>query len=243
MQVNEFDNPAKRLLTLLKQAQGMNPDTPCRTAWHTLLKTGNDEATLMVRLGKVMGLPAEIVQSMQRHYPNDPNSWNHWFSRVNNAFVSQQLAGQWQSFSGQIDEHTITYLGMTATLLGHMEHVAPISNDDAKRFKDELAEILADVLTSDLEPKVKDTVGRHLQRLIVAIDEYSLTGALPILDAVDAAIGHIAIDQQYADTLKNTSIGSRFAEALAAVANVVTVVVGLPQLPAGVDAAKKLLGF
>ena len=241
-QVSTFDNPATRLLHILQAGQKMNANEPCRNVWHQLLATDGNEAMLMSRLGKVMTLPGEIVQAYARHYPDRSGAWNHWFKQVNTAFVSQQLAANWQTFIGHIDDHTITYLGMTADMLANRDFVAKIEAEQLEVLRKDVSELLQETLQSDFDPKTKDAIARHLQRLLIALDEYAVTGALPVLDAVEGSIGHTAFDQTYAAALKETSIGQRFVTVLTTAANIVTVVVGLPQLPAGIHAAVKLLG-
>ncbi|HDR8937053.1 hypothetical protein LGM38_17725 [Burkholderia vietnamiensis] len=240
--MSDFDNPATRLLNILQAGRKMNTADPCRNVWHQLLSTNGNEAMLMSRLGKLMTLPGEIVQAYTRHYPDRGSTWSHWFKQVNTAFVSQQLSSNWQTFIGHIDDHTMAYLGMTADMLAHRDFVAKIEAEQLEALRKDVSELLQEALESDLEPKTKDAIARHLQRLLIALDEYAVTGALPVLDAVEGSIGHTAFDQQYAAALKETSIGQRFVTILTTAANVVTVVVGLPQLPAGIHAAVKLLG-
>jgi hypothetical protein len=241
--LNNFDNPAKRLLLVLQEGRGKPASEQCRNVWHQLLASDGNEAMLMSRLGKIMTLPGEIVQAYARHYPNQGGTWKHWFTQVNHAFAQQQLAGPWQSFITHIDDHTLTYLGMTADMLANKDYVEVLQADELELLRIEVSELLTETLQSDLEPKVKDVIARHLQRLLVALDEYKLTGALPVLDAVEGGIGHIAFDKKYEEALKNTTVGQRFVTILTTAANLVTVVVGLPQLPAGIHATAKLLGM
>jgi hypothetical protein len=236
-----YDNPASRLLNILVDGKKIAADKPCRGAWQQLLGV-EEEALLMSRLGKVMELPHQIIALLQEHYPGRTASWQHWNTQVSAGFMQQNLNGQWNTFIGLIDAHSMTYLSMSADLLANRDQVQTIAQDQAEELRRELQEILAEVLKSDLERSLIIYVSRYLRMLITSIDEYKITGALPILDAVDAAVGHTAVDPKYKDFLTSSSIGGRIVTALAATANLVTVVVGLPQLPAGVAAAKHLLG-
>jgi hypothetical protein len=66
--------------------------------------------------------------------------------------------------------------------------------------------------------------------MIISIDEYRLTGALPLLDAIDTTIGHAALEKNYKSFLTDTELGKRLLDTLSSMANVVTVAVGIPQL-------------
>lgn len=66
--------------------------------------------------------------------------------------------------------------------------------------------------------------------MIVSIDKYRLTGALPLLDAIDTTIGHAFLENGYKSFLTDTELGKRLLDTLGSMANVVTVAVGIPQL-------------
>lgn len=236
-----YDNPASRLLNILVAGKKTPVDKACRAVWQQLLGAEN-EALLMSRLGKAMELPHQIITSLQEYYPGRTPTWQHWSGQVNRAFMQQNLNGQWTTFISLIDDHSITYLGMSADLLANRDQIGAIAPDQAEELRRDLSAIVNEVLASDLERSLKLYVCRYLRMLITSIEEYKITGALPILDAVDAAVGHTAVDAKYKDFLTSSAIGERIVTLLAASANLVTVVVGLPQLPAGLNAAKHLLG-
>ncbi|MDN8011618.1 hypothetical protein QZN06_23845 [Burkholderia multivorans] len=235
------DNAAARLFDLLAEGKRIPATTVCRQAWHNILRTGEDEALLMTRLGQVMSLAPAAREAMLRHYPNQPTMWNHWFAQVTSAFVQQQLAGQWASFIHVIDHHSMTYLEMNADMLGTREPIRQIEQATTSDLQEKLATLKSDLLASDLQESAKIAVLRHVERLIRALDEYAITGAVPILDAVDSAVGHVMRDSQYRSALQSTSVGEQFINILSVVANVVTVAQGLPQLGDAVATAKHYL--
>ncbi|MBB5542819.1 hypothetical protein [Paraburkholderia fungorum] len=113
-----YDNPASWLLNILVAGKNIPVDKPCRRAWQQLLGV-EEEALLMSRLGKVMELPHQIIALLQGHYPGRAASWQHWHSQVNSGLMQQNLNGQWNSFIGPIDAHSMTYLSMSADLLAN----------------------------------------------------------------------------------------------------------------------------
>lgn len=235
------DNAATRLFNLLSAGKKISQTTICREAWRTILHTGDDEALLMTRLGQAMSLAPAAREAMLRHYPNQPAMWNHWFAQVTSAFTQQQLAAQWSSFINVIDQHSMAYLEMNADMLGTREPISPIKQDTTSDLQEKLAALKSDLLASDLPESAKISVLRHVERLIRALDEYAITGAVPILDAVDSAVGHVMRDSEYRSTLQSTNVGEQFINILSVVANVVTVAQGLPQLGDAVTAAKHYL--
>ena len=89
------------------------------------------------------------------------------------------------------------------------------------------------VLSSEITPDLKKYVIHHLRKILTAIEEYKISGALPILDAVESTIGHAYLDTSYRNFLTSSEVGAKILETLAATANVVTVAVGIPQLAQG----------
>lgn len=235
------DNAAARLFALLSEGKKIAVQTNCREAWRSILDTGDDEAMLMTRLGQAMALAPAAREAMMRHYPDQPAMWNHWFSQVNAAFFRQQLAGTWDTFINGIDHHSMAYLEMNADMLGTREPVSPIRQDTIRDLQEKLAALKLDLIASDLPESAKLSVLRHVERLIRALDEYAITGAVPILDAVDSAIGHVMRDPEYRSALQATSVGENFIGILSVLANVVTVAQGLPQLGDAITAAKHYL--
>ena len=225
-----YDNSAARLLALLEEGKKKPANHKCKSTWEELLQCSGDDPLLMSRLGKVMELPSQVILSLQESFPEQGDTWNHWVNQVNTAFMVQNLHANWDSFIAHIDIHTITYLKMSASLLEQKTNTKLIAEDDLKGIREKLDSILSEVISSTGSDDVKKYLVRNLRKLIVSIDEYRLTGAFPLLDAVETSIGHAHIDKQYKSFLTDTDLGKQLLETLASIANVVTVAVGIPQL-------------
>lgn len=225
-----YDNPAARLLALLLAGRQKKKDNPCRAVWEELLDAQGNPPLLMARLGKVMELPSLIIESVQQAFPDEGNTWSYWESRVNGGFMVQNLHAGWETFINNIDDHTITYLRMTSNLLASRSTTKLIASDSLNSIRGELQSILDDLMNSDQPDDIKKYLARNIRRMIVSIDEYRLTGALPLLDAIDTTIGHAALEKGYKSFLTDTELGKRILDTLSSMANVVTVAVGIPQL-------------
>ena len=230
----QYDNPAARLLSILTAGKNIATNEPCRKAWFGLLDTQkNDHALLMSRLGKLMSLPQEIIDQTKQLFPNQRPTWDHWSRQVNAGFASQNLNGHWDSFINHIDDHTLTYLAMSADLLESKSSIGSLDLDSLVDLRTNINELLDIVLASETPNDIKKYVVHHLRKILTAIEEYKITGALPILDAVESTIGHAYLDSGYRSFLTSSDVGARILETLAATANVVTVAVGIPQLAQG----------
>lgn len=228
----KYDNPAARLLSLLEAGKKHKADQKCREVWGALLNapvTSKDQSMLMSRLGKAMELPGQTVDAIRESFPDDEDTWRHWSAQVQNAFLSQELTGQWGSFIGHIDDHSLMYLRMSSRLLQTMANTKLIADDDIKASRAKLDEILVEIRDSEQPAEIKKFLMRALQKIITALDEYAITGALPVIDAIEGALGHAVVDEPYRDFLFGGELGGRLREHLSAMADVVTVAIGIPQ--------------
>jgi len=229
-----YDNPAARLLAILDAGRMEPPTSSCRAVWKKLLAVSDDQALLMSRLGKVMELPLLTVQAIKERYPDQGNSWTHWEGQVNVALTTQNLNGEWKTFIGHIDDHTLNYLRITSDLLQAKSNTKLIVDNDLSSIRERLDAILGEVLNSDASDEIKKYLVRNLRKIITAIDEYRLTGAIELLDVVETTLGHAFVDKSYKSFLTDTELGRRIIETLGATADVITVAVGLPQLSAAI---------
>lgn len=232
-------NPAFRLLTILEEGRSIPQQSACKAAWSQILKTDQNSPELLIRLGKVMELPSQIVQSLQDTYPDEPNTWQHWNSQVQQAFQAQQLQSQWSTFIANIDVHSFTYLRMHAKLLQVQSKTKPLAADTLVKARAELNECLSEILESEVDIDVKRYLARNLRKLIAAIDEYHITGTSGVLDSIEIVMGHQVFDPKYRDLIQKTGIGSKISATIGTVADAMTIVLGLPQIGPTIN---KLLG-
>lgn len=225
-----YDNPAARLLTLLEAGKTKNKHENCRVVWQQLLEVENNNPLLMSRIGKAMELPELTIQAIREQYPNQTNTWAHWETQVNNAFMEQNLNSQWTTFIQHIDAHSINFLRLSADLLQAKSNTKTMTDEELSKLRDNLHEIYSEIINAEIDEEVKKYLVRNLRKLITSIDEYKLTGALPLLDTIESTIGHIHIDSNYKNFLKNSELGGRLLDNLSAMANILTVAIGIPQL-------------
>lgn len=227
----EYDNPAARLHAILVNGKGLDVNTPCIRAWASLLGVHkNDVPRIMSRLGKLMALPQEIIDATKELFPDRSPTWEHWSRQLNMAFGSQNLNGTWQTFVQHIDDHTINYLSMSADLLEYRTGTKKLSAEELAGLLARFQSLLLEIASSEIDSSVKRFMVHHIRAILSAIEEYAITGAFPILDGVEAVIGHAYLDDSFRKFLASDEIGGRVMEAMTAAANLVTVAVGIPQI-------------
>ena len=87
----------------------------------------------------------------------------------------------------------------------------------------------------DLATDLRHYLARALRNLVIAIDEYELTGATPILESIEQTVGHVMVDAEYKSFLRDSELGKRVFNALQAASGIVTIAVGMPALTQAVQ--------
>lgn len=230
----EFDNPAQRLLDILVEGKELNPKLNCRAAWKTLLKAESEsEAALLARLGKVMELPEQTMNLLGSVGENDDDAHQHWVQQVSTAFSKQDFGGYWETFSNHIDMHCLSYLKISARLLKAHSTVAELPESTLETVRSEVQSLIEMVLASNLPSNLKQYLVRSFQRVLVAVQEYSITGAVPVIEALEVTFGHSVADLAFREAVKESDVGDQIWEVLFKISATVSLATGLPALAAG----------
>ncbi len=225
------DNPAGRLLYILQECKKISQHSTGREAWRKILNVNaNNDALLVSRLGKVMELPNQVINDIQNNFPNQKNSHKHWSAKVNTAFTQHDLNGQWSKFIQHIDEHTINYLTMSVDLLDTKENITILSTEKIEKIREQIDTILKEIIKMDLDENFKKYLTRYLRQILTSIDEYNISGIIPIMESIEATLGHAFLDEKYRANLTNTDSGKKIIKVLSSIADIITVSIGLPQI-------------
>lgn len=221
------DNSAARLLSILDHGKGLNPNTTIQNAWMNIFELKGDDpnsqSVLMSKLGQVMLLPHEIKLLVEQYYPTQAPALNHTLNQIQVAFTSLNLSNLWNEFIRHIDTHCISTLSMVAALLDNKLESKLIEHKELDSFRERVQLLISETVDSELSVEFKKFMTHYLQKILGAINDYLISGAMPILDAVEATIGHAVLDPIFKGELKDTDTGLKIREMLGDLANVVTV--------------------
>jgi hypothetical protein len=224
------DNAASRLLDLLIRAKEIDPNTASIHAWEKLLAVKKNPALLLSRMGKMIALPQQISTTLSNSVETSPGVVLHISNQFYSAFTSHKFGDKWEVFVNRIDDHITNYLALASTLLETQVKTKRLEEDELQSLRNGFGQLLEKVRASDLPPKLKSYVVLQLHDLLATLDDYFITGAEPIMERIEATIGHACIDAEYKGFLRDHELGKSLFESLGAAANLVTVAVGIPQL-------------
>lgn len=227
----QYDNPAARLKSILDIGLKENEGKPCIDVWCSILQIPqNEKNSLLNRLGKVMLLPSQTQVLIERHYPQLGATYPQWVEPINSAFLSQILTGPWQSFKQHISPNCISHIAMLSELLNAKLPTKIAIDTDLNKISQNFIDLMQDIDNSDLSDRLKNYLYAELKELRESIRDYKITGQIPIIKQAESLVGHSIIDKEYKNFLTDNELGKRLTDNLTAMANLITLSTGLPQL-------------
>ena len=222
------DNTAERLLAIVSQAKSYPDNANCLRTWREILGPVDDETDLMNKLGRTMLLPQQLVRELEQFYPED-SDWNHCAQQISTAFAAQHLHGSWASFKNHIDQASLNYLKMASKLLESKIKTKALTDDQIVDLLMQFTELRNTVLAGDIPPTIKQYLLTYLRRIIESLENYKISGAQPVLEAIEGLVGHAGVDTSYRDFLGLTDIGKSIREGINTAGAIVAIAVGIPE--------------
>tara|TARA_R100000655_G_scaffold65413_1_gene103872 strand:- start:1145 stop:1915 length:771 start_codon:yes stop_codon:yes gene_type:complete len=227
----KLDNPAARLLSILERGGQISDGRSCRDAWCELLDVRKgDHAVLMGRIGRVMALSTDIIERLEGIGGIKVDRYMHWVKPLENAFLKNNLNGQWKDFKSQINPHVINYLSMTSDLFSHKCPEPVISESHLDSIINSARSLIDEVRKADLPEDIKEFMIRHLYKVSVAVEEYIIRGAESVSSVIESAFGHGVLHGESVELAKTNSVVKKFWQSMANIAMVVSISTGVQQL-------------
>lgn len=215
-------NPAARLLDVIAEVMETPASASTRNAWSKILNTGDNQALMYERLGKLMQLSEEASLLMKELFPRQKRATESWKKTFDLAFSNLSMSTQFVNFQNTITDTAIDHLTSAVDLLDS-KNKPELSAEDINIFIDTLNSLISEALNSDFESKVKECIVRSLRKIVISLEEYRLTGSILVVDSIEQMVGHGSFDKEYSASLKDTDLGKKILGALGDLANAVTV--------------------
>lgn len=237
----KIDNPAQRLLDLLEQGKNYKREDNCRVVWQQILQVvGMEEQHLLTRLAFAMALPGRIIQVREDNFSSLRGKSSHWKSHVDKAFVTQSLNGTWSTFQDQIDDRTLTELGMLSDLFETRGAHAGIEAEEIDALLERITQLRSEIRESGLSATMKTLLLKQIAQIQEALESYSISGVEPVMDAVQSTLGLAVLHPEYRNEISKGT-GSQFGEKISALltdtASVVTIAGAMPMISGAVHTA------
>lgn len=234
----QYDNPAGRLLEILVAVKRHPKNAEAREVWRAVFGLPKVDLgpILSAKLGTAMLLSQQALDLLAEDHPELIEPPPSWAIQVSGAFQVHNVHGTIDTFANSISDDTIANVRTAAVLLNKGSNRKVLAKAELAEMKESIEAVLKDVLnTDDLATDLRHYLARALRKIVVAIDEYELTGATPILESIEQAVGHVMVDAEYKSFLRDSELGQRVFNALQAASGIVTIAVGMPALTLAVQ--------
>lgn len=230
-----IDNPAGRLLAILEKVRSFKAETTARTAWMQALQVpDNDPQKLLQKFGSLMALAPQAIDELKEKYPRQYQNRAHayFYEAVTKAFSRIDFNNAIGHFNNAIDVNAMNYLHALADLLEAKKSTNPLTDDQLVELQGKVHDLMDFIRSCEMSPELKYYLLGKLSRIMEAIDSYFITGAAPIVDAIESTFGHAAFNEEYRSNIRNPAWRT-FVSGLAAIANTVTIAAGAPGMIEG----------
>lgn len=221
------DNPAARVLKVLRKIEAIPASLPCKGAWSSALGTPDgDDSALLIKLGLFMAIPAEAVKIMNEKFPALQSQTDAWHDRFMLGMVNQNLSALLSTFKSHYSAGHNDFL----EVMNHMIGTAcydEVPEEKISESREKLSELIESVLNSDLEDKVKIYVVKSIRRIISALEDYELTGSIPVIESIEIMAGHVFTNEQFRTSM-NSDIGNKIFGVIGAIADAMAIASGAP---------------
>lgn|GEM_PF-2196608 len=220
------ENPASRLNAVLQVIISAKGSSSARHVWADALQIDSaDQAKLMIGIGETIKAATEVAALMNEKIPAIKSQTDEWLGWINTAFFSQAINAHIDTFKQHYPVQASYYLQMAADLLEPMS-AKPMPLEQLQKFKDALYQVKEDVLASGLEPKVVEYLVKSIQKILTALDQYVISGSVPVIDSIELLVGHAFVDRDYGDALR-TSVGQKVMNVVGLIANAMAITAGV----------------
>ncbi len=218
------DNPAQRLVSILKQGKKIRADLNCKAAWINIFEIDNNSNDcLMMHLGQLMMMPYQISNLAKLYKLKHPT---HYAERLTQAFTSQDINGQWHTFISKIDDRAIENLEMLSDSLHSKCEIESVDKNKLSELHIKFSALYDEISLADIEQKLKNIILIKIKLILDAIHNYRITGIDGIINTYESAFGYMTIDEYYKNyllTKDEKSSGFKLRQCLHDLAQIVTV--------------------
>lgn len=224
--MDEMDNAASRLKTVLSAMRRENPNEQMRSAWITALGIGADDVPALYHgLAAVMRLP-DAADSALAEIDDVPRELlSAWFGPVKSAMsVAHLFDKPLQTFTSRIDDAAMFSLAMCAdTIHRRSPRGAAVDREGVDAARALVAELLEVLRDADIDADARAVLIRHTAALAEALQLVDVVGADGVRDALAGAIGALYMVAVQHPEDRNKPPVTKFSEMVAFVANLVTI--------------------
>lgn len=154
--MDHSNNPAGRLYLLLTEGKKKSDDTKSREIWAELLDVEpNDTSLLLRRLAKVIDLPAQIREQINKEQEINHDTFLKGMPNIEDALSRIDITKAWKAFKERVNDVSINSLEFCGEHLSRKNPDIPAKYDDLKKIHDDVRQLFDEVFEGDLDEELR----------------------------------------------------------------------------------------
>lgn len=223
------NNPAGRFLRLIVEGRQLEAAQPARKNFGRLLGVKGRPA-IFKAVAEIMELPGTIKAAVESCPGVTPELLLRWVPVAESSFESLNLDAQWGAFIKPYTDHVLYGIEVCADTLSRLRPEATIDEDELANLGSLVAEVLAELDGTALDPDLCRIVRGRAQEIELALRLYRVRGIDAVKKAFENTMGVLAVQPESArDQLKQRA-PSKLWDLLGKLAILYTLVTGTPTI-------------
>jgi len=229
------NNPAGRLFKIIQDLKKIDPHKSATDAWASVLAIEvSDTSSLLKGIGATLQLGKEITEAIKKQEVNQ-ELYISYIDQVLKVFQGMNLGSGITDTTNKIREEHIVGLRFCDELLSRTVAEKIILEDDLKKIRSDILALIDEVLKSDIDEYLKQYLLDKLDLLLQAVGMYNISGVKPIENAINNAIGSVAINGRIKDNIKDSPLSKKVFNFVVGLYITIQGINNVAQLPESID--------
>ncbi|MCT7360197.1 hypothetical protein [Thalassolituus pacificus] len=217
------DSPAKRLLMIMELMRGEKAEANILRGWQAGLRCGNSQEEVAAGYTQVLRLVSDTAELVRVDSPAVEAVATEWQTKLLLTLMKFTPYHNPSNLlmAGFIAEtnSSMVFLTMADSLIGKSIGKANVDESALEALLDNLMQLFEEVSTStELTPLVRSYFMYSLNQIILALNNYKITGQAEVLRTTQELAGRIILDPHVYSAVKETSVGNKIRAAVTDIA-------------------------
>lgn len=213
--MEESNNPAARLLSLLGRVDGVPHNVPILDGWGKVFSIDPPESTAVFsRLILVGRLVDEVEAAVKASTIRNKELYLRHLPKIRVQLLHENLLAQWTNVKTHIPAQGITDLEHCSDRLSEMEMEKQVPEDDLAGIKSMVGELFDSIRNSDLDDQLKTTLLDLLEGIRQLVAQYEIRGVAALREALESSFGKLIAVRESLARPENKGIRDRLVSVL-----------------------------
>jgi hypothetical protein len=229
------NNPAGRLLKIVRDLKHAPPNTSANDAWASALGIDvSDTGSLLKGIGATLQLGQDTIEAIKRLDVEHDLFIGH-INQILMAFQKMNLGSRIHDTIVNVKQEDIVGLTFCDEQLRRKFPEKTLSVNDLKKIHEDIMSLFEEVSKSEIDEYLRQYLLDKLDLLRRAVEMYNVTGIKPIETAIHTVLGSTAVDSKLKDKLKDSSLSKKVIKFVLGLYVAIQCINNIAQLPESID--------